>query len=145
MTQRVSSDTTETVRATLAQAGATNRTNVEISGDDAEAFPADELVRIVIDDTEYRARIERPLTGDGRLIRGVYDTPRLARNPGEGDNRLTEWFAESNRSFGQSILIDVVEAGFKYGIREPGSRAVYEATEAPNGSLADIARQVEEK
>jgi hypothetical protein len=145
MTQRVSSDTTETVRATLAQAGATNRANIEIPADDEESFPADEIVRIVMDDTEYRARIERPLTGDGRLIRGVYDTPRLARNPGEGENRLSEWFADSNRSFGQSVLIDVVEAGFKYGIREPGSRAVYEATEAPNGSLADIAQQVEDK
>jgi hypothetical protein len=145
MTQRVSSDTTETVRATLAQAGATNRANIEIPADDEESFPADEIVRIVMDDTEYRARIERPWTGDGRLIRGVYDTPRLARNPGEGENRLSEWFADSNRSFGQSVLIDVVEAGFKYGIREPGSRAVYEATEAPNGSLADIAQQVEDK
>ncbi|WP_231184998.1 hypothetical protein [Haladaptatus sp. DYF46] len=145
MTQRVSSDTTETVRATLAQAGATNRANIEISADDEGAFPADEIVRIVMDDTEYRARIERPLTDDGRLIRGVYDTPRLARNPGEGENRLAEWFDDSNRSFGQSVLIDVVEEGYKYGIREPGSRAVYEATEAPNGSLADIAQQVEDK
>jgi len=145
MTQRVSSDTTETVRATLAQAGATNRANIEVPADDEDAFPADEIVRIVMDDTKYHARIERPLTGDGRLIRGVYDTPRLARNPGEGENRLTEWFADSNRSFGQSVLIDVVESGFKYGIREPGSRAVYEATEAPNGSLADIAQQVEDK
>jgi hypothetical protein len=145
MTQRVSSDTTETVRATLAQAGATNRANIEVPADDEDAFPADEIVRIVMDDSEYRARIERPLTGDGRLIRGVYDTPRLARNPGEGENRLTEWFADSNRSFGQSVLIDVVEEGFKYGIREPGSRAVYEASEAPNGSLADIAQQVEDK
>ncbi|MFH5797290.1 hypothetical protein [Haladaptatus sp. CMAA 1911] len=145
MTQRVSSDTTETVRATLAQAGATNRANIEISADDESSFPADEIVRIVMDDTEYRARIERPLTDDGRLIRGVYDTPRLARNPGEGENRLTEWFDDSNRSFGQSVLIDVVEEGYKYGIREPGSRAVYEATEAPNGSLADIAQQVEDK
>ncbi len=71
--------------------------------------------------------------------------PDLARNPGEGENRLSEWFADSNRSFGQSVLIDVVEKGFKYGIREPGSRAVYEATEAPNGNLADIAQQVEDK
>ncbi|EFW92242.1 hypothetical protein ZOD2009_12215 [Haladaptatus paucihalophilus DX253] len=145
MTQRVSSDTTETVRATLAQAGATNRANIEIPADDEDSFPADELVRVVMDDTEYRARIERPLTGDGRLIRGVYDTPRLARNPGEGENRLSEWFADSNRSFGQSVLIDVVEEGFKYGIREPGSRAVYEATEAPTESLADIARQVDDE
>lgn len=145
MTQRVSSDTTETVRATLAQAGATNRANIEIPADDEDSFPADELVRVVMDDTEYRARIERPLTGDGRLIRGVYDTPRLARNPGEGENRLSEWFADSNRSFGQSVLIDVVEEGFKYGIREPGSRAVYEATETPNESLADIARQVDDE
>ena len=145
MTQRVSSDTTETVRATLTQAGATNRANIEIAGDNEDVFPADEIVRLVMDDTEYRARIERPLTGDGRLIRGVYDTPRLVRNPGEGENRLSEWFKQSNRSFGQSVLIDVVEEGFKYGVRQPGSRAVYEATESPNESLADIAQQAEDQ
>jgi hypothetical protein len=145
MTQRVSSDTTDTIRATLAQAGATNRPRIEISADDADAFPADELVRLVIDDTEYRARIERPLTGDGRLIRGAYDTPRLARNPSDGDNRLVEWFAGSDRELGQSVLVDVVEEGFQYGLRNPGERTVYAATEKPNDSLADIARQVEDR
>ncbi|GAA0249288.1 hypothetical protein ACFFQF_07650 [Haladaptatus pallidirubidus] len=145
MTQRVSSETTETVRATMAQAGATNRPRIEIPAEEADAFPADEIVRFVADESEYRARIERPLTGDGRLIRGLYDTPRIARNPGEGENRLTEWFAESNRQFGGSVLVDVVEDGFKYGIRHPGERAVYEATEAPNESLADIAQQVDDQ
>ncbi|WP_458206782.1 DUF7112 family protein [Haladaptatus sp. NG-SE-30] len=144
MTQRVSSDTTDTVRATVAQAGATNRPRIEIAADDADAFPADELVRLVIGDTEYRAQIERPLTGDGRLIRGAYDTPRLARNPGEGENRLSGWFAGSNREFGQSVLIDVVEEGFQYGLRAPGERAVYVVTEKPSESLADIAKQVED-
>ncbi len=145
MTQRVSSETTDTVRATMAQAGATNRPRIEISADEADAFPADEIVRLVMDESEYRARIERPLTGDGRLIRGVYDTPRLARNPGDGENRLTDWFDDSGRQFGGSVLIDVVEEGFKYGLRHPGERTVYEATETPNESLADIAQQVEDQ
>ncbi|WP_458187733.1 DUF7112 family protein [Haladaptatus sp. NG-WS-4] len=145
MTQRVSSDTTDTVRATLVQAGATNRPRIEISADDADAFPTDELVRLVVDDTEFRTLVERPLTGDGRIIRGMYDTPRLARNPGDAENRLSEWFERSNREFGQSVLIDVVEEGFQYGLREPGERAVYVATEQPSDSLADIAKQVEER
>jgi hypothetical protein len=145
MTQRVSSETVDTVRATITRSGATDRPCVEIPADDADAFPADELVRLVIDDTEYRARIERPLTGDGRLVRGAYDTPTLARNPGDGENRLAEWFEGSNREFDQSVLLDVVSEGFRYGLREPGKRTVYDATEGPDEGLANIAEQVEDR
>ena len=145
MTQRVSSETVDTVRATITRSGATDRPCVEIPADDADAFPADELVRLVIDDTEYRARIERPLTGDGRLVRGAYDTPDVARNPGDGENRLAEWFEDSNREFDQSVLLDVVSEDFRYGLREPGKRAVYDAAEGPDEDLANIAEQAENR
>jgi len=45
--------------------------------------------------------------------------------------------------FGQSVLVDVIEPGFKYGLREPGQRAFYDATESPDGNLADIAEQLD--
>ncbi|MFC4548841.1 MULTISPECIES: DUF7112 family protein [Halorussus] len=145
MADRISSDNASltTVRATLVRSGALDRPKVELPAEHAESFPTDDVVRVVADDTEYRATVEAPLTGDGREIRGLYDTPRLARNPGEGENRLAEWLEGTNLDFGQSVLVDVVEAGFKYGLREPGQRAVYEATEAPDSSLADIAKDID--
>lgn len=146
MADRISSDhaSLTTVRATLVQSGALDRPKVEVPAEHASAFPTDDVVRIVADETEYRARIEAPLTGDGREIRGLYDTPGLARSPEDGENHLGEWADATNVEFGQSVLMDVVEEGFKYGLREPGKQTVYEATESPDSSLADIARNVEE-
>mgnify|MGYP000276436339 CR=1 FL=1 len=145
MADRISSDhaSLPTVRATLARSGALDRPKVDISGDAADRFPAEEVVRVVADETEYRARIESPLTGDGREIRGLYETPEFARNPGEGENLLGEWVDSTGVEFGQSVLVDVVEPGFKYGLREPGERAFYDATESPDDSLADIAESLD--
>jgi len=145
MADRISSDhaSLPTVRATLVRSGALDRPKVEIPADDSDQFPADELVRVVAADTEYRARIESPLAEDGREIRGLYETPRLARNPDEGENLLGEWVEATGVEFGQSVLVDVIEPGFKYGLREPGQRAFYDATESPDGNLADIAEQLD--
>jgi hypothetical protein len=146
MADRISSDHSSltTVRATLVRSGGLDRPKVEIPADDADHFPSDELVRVVADDTEYRARIESPLAADGREVRGLYETPRVARNPGEGENHLQTWLDGTDVEFGQSVLVDVIEAGFKYGLREPGERAFYEATESPDDSLTDIAEQLDE-
>lgn len=145
MADRISSDHSSltTVRATLTRSGGLDRPKVEIPADDTDRFPDGELVRIVADDTEYRTQIESPLTADGREIRGLYETPSLARNPENGENQLSAWVEGSDVEFGQSVLVDVIEAGFKYGLREPGERAFYEATEAPDDSLSDIAQQLD--
>jgi hypothetical protein len=145
MADRISSDHSSltTVRATLTRSGGLDRPKIELPDEDADHFPDGELVRIVADDTEYRAHIESPLTADGREIRGLYETPGLARTPEDGENLLGEWADQSGVEFGQSVLVDVIEAGFKYGLREPGERAFYEATEAPDDSLSDIAQQLD--
>ena len=145
MADRISSDHSSltTVRATLVQSGGLDRPKVEIPADVADHFPSDELVRVVADDTEYRARIESPLAEDGREIRGLYETPRVARNPGEGENHLSTWLDGTDVEFDQSVLVDVIEAGFKYGLREPGERVFYEATESPDDSLASIAENLD--
>ena len=162
MADRISSDHSSltTVRATLARSGGLDRPKVEVPADTDERssssnrtqsddaddtdFPDGELVRIVADDTEYRARIEAPLTGEGREIRGLYESPTLARNPEDGENHLSTWAEGTGVEFGQSVLVDVIEPGFKYGLREPGQRVFYEATESPDEGLADIARQLDE-
>ena len=146
MADRISSDhaSIPTVRATLVQSGALDRPKIEIPDDESDSFPDAELVRVVADDTEYRARVESPLTGEGREIRGLYETPRLARNPDEGENHLGAWVESAGVEFDQSVLVDVIEAGFKYGLRAPGQRTVYEATESPDDDLADIANKLDE-
>lgn len=145
MADRVSSDhsSVATVRATLTRSGATSRPLVSLPEDSDADFPADEVVRVVVDGQEYHALVERPLTGDGFELRGAYDTPEMARTK-QGENRLREWTERANVSFGGSVLVDEVEPGFQYGIREPGTRVVYEAKSKPNSSLADIAKDLDE-
>lgn len=146
MPDRVPSDhdTVTTVRATLATTGSTRRRRLEIPADAAGQFPADEVVRLVVDGSEYHARIETALTEETRVLSGAYDAPRFARSPGDAPDRLGPWLDDVDVAVGDSVLVDVIEAGFKYGVREPGERTVYKATESPDDSLASIAEQVEE-
>lgn len=146
MSQQISSDhpTVTTIRATLSRSGATDRPRIDIDSEDEAHFSPEEIVRLVLDGHEYRTRAERAFGTDDLQIRGAYDSPRQVRNPGEGTNRLDEWFDDSSLTFGRTVLIDVVTERFKYGLREPGERAVYEATEAPDDSLASIAKDLED-
>lgn len=147
MADRIPSDhdAVTTVRATVATAGSTRRRRVEIPSDAADLFPADEVVRLVVDGAEYHARIEAALTGETRIFSGAYDSPRFARSPGDAPDRLGPWLDGVDVAIGDSVLVDVIEAGFKYGLREPGERVVYEATESPDDSLASIAEQLEDR
>jgi hypothetical protein len=141
MADRIPSDhpSVETTRVPLETSGATSRPVVELPGDaDVEAG----VVRLVLDGTEYHAEVQRPLTGDGYLLRGAYDTPDAARNA-DGPNRLAEWVDEGDARVGGSVLFDVVEAGHTYGLRAPGTRQVYRATESPDDSLSAIAEDLD--
>lgn len=144
MPDRVPSDheTVRTIRATIARRGA-SRPRIDVPEDDADAFPDDDVVRLVIDGTTRFARLERGFADGVPRIADAHDTPEEARSPGDGPNRLAEWFESSDRSFGSSAAIDVIEPGFAYGLREPGDRAVYDAVEAPDSGLASIARRAE--
>ncbi|MFD1644108.1 DUF7112 family protein [Haloarchaeobius litoreus] len=144
MADRVSSDAVPTVRAKLAKHGATGRLKLELPADETDRFPVDEVVRVVLDGEQQFARIESSLTGEELLISGVFETPSAARNPGEGENHLTGWCEDNGRSAGGSVLVDVIEDGFQYGLRAPGGRAVYDALEQPDGSLASIASDLED-
>ncbi|MDG5775530.1 hypothetical protein VB773_06890 [Haloarculaceae archaeon H-GB2-1] len=142
MSDRISSDNdaVETVRATLERVGRTDRPQITLP-DDADV-PTDEVVRLSISGTEYHAHIEASLDGTP-VIRGAFDNARLARTPDEGAERLAEWVESDGIEFGGSVLFDVVTAGFKYGVRSPGERVIYDATDAPDDSLAAIADQLE--
>ncbi|ELY65409.1 DUF7112 family protein [Natronococcus jeotgali] len=139
MADRVSSDhpSVRTVRSTRTETATGSK--LEVPAEDRDAFFPDEVVRIVLGGTERFARVERALTGEELSVPGVYDTPELARNPGEGTDRLEEWIDDHSIRSGGSVLIDVVESDFLYGLREPGETNFYDAREPPSDSLSDIA------
>jgi hypothetical protein len=143
MADRITHDnpSVTTTRASVTEQGATGRPLVEVPGD-AEVDLSPGVVRLTLDGTEYHALVERPLTGDGLEIRRATDSPDGARNGDEPD-RLREWLEASNVRVGGSALLDEVEPDYKYGLRAPGDRAVYDATEAPDESLASIAEDVD--
>lgn len=142
MADRISSDhpSVRTVRATCTATPTGSR--LELPPDDRDAFPIDEVVRVVIDGDELFARIERALTGDELLIPGVYETPDQARNP-SGTDRLAAWIDDEGVAAGSSILVDVVEPDFLYGLRTPGTSTYYDAREPPDESLSSIAEDLE--
>jgi hypothetical protein len=143
MADRVSSDhpSVQTVRSTCAETA--TGVKLEIPADDRDAFVPDEVVRVVVDGTERFARVERALTGDELSIPGVYDTPDQAREPGSGPDRLEEWIDDQGVRTGGSVLVDIVEPEFLYGLRSPGETNYYDAREPPSDSLHDIAKDLD--
>ena len=141
MVDRVAADnpSVETVRATLARAGRTDRPKIELP----EAFPVpDGPVRLVLDGQECHAVVDLSL--DETLeIRGVYGSVVEAR-AGEDSDRLVDWVDDRDLGFGRSVLVDVVQVGHHYGLRAPGEHAVYETRERDEG-LAAIAEDVAER
>jgi len=144
MPERVTDDSVPTVVGTLTRAGGTRRLEIQLPADAADDDPADDVVRVVLDGAERRTQLARRPSGEP-VVRGVYDTPSLARDPGSGENRLTAWVEAAGLDEGRSVHVDVVEPGFKYGVRAPGESATYDAFEPPSDGLADIARSLEEQ
>jgi hypothetical protein len=134
-------DSVSTVRATLARVGRTDRPRIEIDESDADAFPADEVIGLALDGHTHHARVERGLEG-GCTIGAVYDNARQARES-DGENRLPDWVADRGLDFGRSVLVDVVEPDFYYGLRAPSESTVYEVPDQPDDGLASIARDLE--
>lgn len=145
MPDRIPSDhpTVESFDATLDSRGATDRLRVVLPDDVRDVLDVDEVLRLVVDGDECRSRVEESLGGDLEL-RGAYHDPAAARDPTADDpNLLVEWIEHVGLDIGRTVHFDVVSDGLKYGLRAPGERVVYEATEPPSGSLATIAERVD--
>lgn len=143
MTASVSSDhpTVSSIRAAVQRHGSTRRPELRLSGEHRSIVPVGELVRVVIDGTEYHSPI---IERNGEIvISGAFDTPRVARDPTGAPNRLSDWITAADIGFGRSVLVDIVVPGFRYGIRPPGTRAVYDTSEPPAESLREIAEQLD--
>lgn len=145
MADRIPSDhdAVETVRGTVDRVGRTDRLKVTLSPDDADVLPAEDVVRLVLDGTVRHAPTAEDFDGRPEL-RGAFDSPTLARDPGEGRDRIQEWLDAAGVGIDGAVLLDVVSPGYTYGLRAPGQRAIYEATEPPSDSLTSIARDLEE-
>ncbi|MFQ3320435.1 MAG: hypothetical protein ACI8UR_002434 [Natronomonas sp.] len=133
----VSSDGVDTVRASIEQSGALDRPKLVVPDD---VLP-EGTVRVDADETTYHAVVDTGLGGDLEL-RGLYDNARLART-GEGENQLEEWVESCGLEIGRSALLDIVVEGEQYGLRAPGTRAVYQVADSPDDSLASIAEDVD--
>jgi len=132
-------DAVTTHRVTVSRVGRTDRPRIELP--DSVDLDEGDVVECVLDGTEYHAIVETTTTGT-RTIQRVADNTRLAHEGG-GENRLVEWVRDADVSLDGSAHLDVVTAGYKYGLRTPGTRVVYSATDAPDDSLADIARDLD--
>jgi len=141
MSERVPSDhdAVDTHRVPVEAVGRTGRPRVVLP-DEIDLQDGD-IVTLALDGDEYEARVETSLDGD-RTVTHVADNRRLARER-DGENRLTEWVAEADVSVGGSAHLDVVTEGHQYGLRTPGKRVVYTATDAPDSSLSDIASDLD--
>ncbi|MFB6134194.1 MAG: hypothetical protein ABEJ55_04325 [Halanaeroarchaeum sp.] len=142
MPDRIAHDhpTVPTIDGTLRRYGGTHRPEIRLPAD--ESIPRGDVVRLVLDGAEYRARIAAGEDGTPR-IRGAFQTPRLARDPGEATNHLGEWVDDRDLDVGRTVHLDVIDQGHAYGLRAPGESAFYDATSSPEESLADIAADLD--
>ena len=144
MPDRVTHDhpTIETLDATLGRYGGTHRPEIRLPPTDA--VPTRTMIRVVLDETEYRSQIEAGSDGVP-VIRGAYETPRLARNPGTATDALKPWVDERNLEFGRTVHVDIIDAGHAVGLRAPGEAVTYASTSSPADSLAAIAEDLEDQ
>lgn len=140
MAERVPSDhpSVGSRRARLVRSGGTRRPCLRLP--EGVDLAEGDAIRLSLDGTQYHARVGAD--SRGLLVRGAYDNRRLAREPGAGDNRLTEWADDNDLGPGDAVDLDEVEPGYLYGVRAPGERTVYEAVEGPEDSLRNIARDL---
>ncbi|MFB6353004.1 MAG: hypothetical protein ABEJ92_02860 [Halobacteriales archaeon] len=145
MGERVSSadPSVRTYRARIERAGGTRRPRLALPEAATDDVPAG-VVRLAMGGTQYRADVRAGRRGDGPVVHGVYDNPRQARSPSDGENRLPDWLDDAGLTVGRSVLFDVVVPAFLYGLRAPGETAVYDAVEPPSPSLSRIAEGLDE-
>lgn len=142
MSERLPSDhpAVETHRIHLEAVGRTGRVRVPVPST-LEVATGD-VVRLFLDGDGFHAAVEETLGGD-LAIAGAFDNARLARAGDEGTDRFREWVQDRGLAAGDPVALDVVTAGYAYGLRNPGERVVYRAPDPPADSLRDIAADLD--
>lgn len=141
MRDRVPSDhaTVESQRVHLSSIGASSRLQIALP-DSITATP-EEICSLALDGDQYFTRVSETLTGDP-AIRAAYQNRRQTRQ-GDGTNVFRDWLDTIDVTAGDPLVLDVLETGDVFGLREPGERVVYEPPEPPDDSLASIAESIE--
>lgn len=123
----------------LVTRGRTGRLGIRIPAS-APVSPG-EVVRLILNESTYHTRPARPINGDGTEIRGAFPTPDEARDGDSSRDSLPDWLSQRDLEAGRTVHVDVIVEGFRYGLRAPGERAVYDAGR-PDQSLQDIAEDL---
>jgi hypothetical protein len=136
VTERVPSDHEDvtTHRVSVDRVGRSNRPTVSLP--DGLDVAVGEVIRLSLGGQRYYAQVEASID-EAPVLKHAADNRRLARER-DGENRLAEWATEVG-AIESTVHLDVVTPGYAYGLREPGARVVYTATDRPDDSLADIA------
>ena len=122
------------------QVGRVGRPRVPLP--DAIEVSVGDVIRLSLAGEEYHAQVTQSRDGD-RDVRGAFFDAQLARTDGEGENYLAAWVDDAGVDVGDPLVLDVVTPGYKFGLRTPGTRVTYTATDAPSSSLSDIARNLD--
>lgn len=144
MTDRIPSDhtTVESHRVHLTSVGRTRRLQVELP-EELDCEPGD-VVSLSLEGDGSHAMVTTGLGGEA-TVQNAYPTRQLARErEHDTENRFRAWLDEHGLTAGDPLALDVLRAGYAYGLRRPGERVIYSPPEPPNSTLADIARNLEE-
>ncbi len=141
--ERVSSDheTIDTYDATVVAHGTRRRPALSIPA--AADVPVGEVLRVVVtgESQTFFVQAEAFADDEGPRVTGLYATPEAARSR-RGEDWLRPWLEAVDLAVGRTVHFDVIEPGYKYGLRAPGERALYDAPDGPDESLAAIARDL---
>ena len=142
MADRIVSDhpSIETKRATVSRHGGSGR-RLELP---AGTVDSDRAVRVWLEGSLRYGRVARRFSESGCSVTGVFGSPTEA-NEGSGEDLLDAWLTREGIGIGQSVLFDIVEPDYEYGLRTPGETVYYEPSEPPKQSLRDIASQLESR
>ncbi len=140
MTERIPSDhaTVDSHRVHVETVGRTSRPRIPLP--DSLDHGDGEVLYLSLEGVEAHAQVTTTLRDEPGL-EGAYPDAQLART-GDGENRLVEWVDRHGLGAGDPLLFDVVTAGYQYGLRRPGERVVYDAVQAPDDDLSDIAEKL---
>jgi hypothetical protein len=131
--------TVDSLRVECSQIGRTGRLQLLLPGDLSGESGA--AIRLHIEGTTAYTAVVSTLDGEF-AIQGAYANRRRARTE-EGTDLLQEWLESNGYGPESTLVLDVLTDGYGYGLREPGDRVVYEPTDSPNSSLAEIAQSIE--
>jgi hypothetical protein len=139
VTDRIPSDhaTVDSHRVRVETVGHTGRPRIPLP--DTIDHGAETVLRLSLEGVDAHAQVTADLRGEPG-IEGAYPDAHLART-GDGENRLAVWVDRHGLDAGDPLLLDVVTAGYQYGLRRPGERLVYDAVAAPDDGLSDIAEK----